>query len=107
MDIEVILDAAESKAPGLRELARRFLEAEAQHLGVTLYLASVIARRTEGVPEVHIAGAADRLAEQLAAQRDALSEDSTLMVLARAGAQAMVTRAEMSDGYASELGRSR
>jgi hypothetical protein len=107
VDIEVILDAAESEAPGLRELARRFLEAEAQHLGVTLDLASVMARRTEGVPEMHIAGAADRLAQHLASRRDVLSEDSAFMVLARSGAQAMVTRAEMNDGYTSEPGRSR
>lgn len=95
------------EAPGLWELARRLLEAEAQHLGMTLDLASVMARRTEGVPELHITGAAERLLEHLAAQSDALIEDSALMVLARAGAQAMVTRTEMNDGYASEPGRRR
>ena len=34
VDIEVILDATEAGAPGLRELARRFLEAGTRHLGV-------------------------------------------------------------------------
>lgn len=36
VDIEVILDVAEAEAPGLRELARRFLEAQAAHLGCRL-----------------------------------------------------------------------
>jgi hypothetical protein len=67
VDIEVILDAAEAGAPGLRELARRFLEAGTRHLGVPLDAASVMARRSEGVPEVHITGAAGRLLEHLAA----------------------------------------
>jgi hypothetical protein len=60
MDIEVILDTAESEAPGLRELARRFLEAEAAHFGMPLDLASVMARRAEGEPELHISGAGRR-----------------------------------------------
>ena len=67
MDIEVILDAAEAGAPGLRELAGRFPEAGTRHLGVPLDAASVMARRSEGVPEVHITGAAGRLPEHLAA----------------------------------------
>jgi hypothetical protein len=56
VDIEVILDAAESEAPGLQELAREFLEAEARHFG---------------------------------------GDDGAVMALARIGAQAMVTKAEM------------
>jgi hypothetical protein len=44
VDIEVILDAAEAGAPGLRELAGRFLEAGTRHLGVPLDAASVMAR---------------------------------------------------------------
>ena len=48
MDIEVILDAAEAGAPGLREVARRFLEAETRYLGVPLDAACVMARRSEG-----------------------------------------------------------
>ena len=35
-DIELILDTAETEAPGLRDLARRFLGAQATHLGVPL-----------------------------------------------------------------------
>jgi hypothetical protein len=50
VDIEVILDAAESEAPGLRELARRFLAVEATHFGVPLDLAAVLARRAGASP---------------------------------------------------------
>lgn len=107
MDIEVILDAAKGEAPGLRELARRFLEADAGHLRVPLDVASVLAWRAEGVPEVHVTGAADELVRHLAAQPDALSEGGALMALARVGALALVTRAEMNDRYASEPGRPR
>jgi hypothetical protein len=93
VNIEVILDAAEAVAPGLRELARRFLEAETRHLGVPLDAASVMARRSEGVPEVHITEAADRLLEHLAAtEPDPLNDGSAFMALARTGAQAIVTR---------------
>ena len=67
MDIEVILDAAETEAPGLRDLARRFLETDAAHLGVPLDKASVLARRAEGVPEVHVTAAADGLLGHMAA----------------------------------------
>jgi hypothetical protein len=61
VDIEVILDTAETESPGLRGLARRFLEAEAAHFGVPLDLGSVLARRAGGELEVHVAGAADLL----------------------------------------------
>jgi hypothetical protein len=94
IDIEVILDTAQSEAPGLRDLARRFLKAEAAHLGVPLDRASVLARHAEGVPEVHVTGAADKLVRHLAAQPDGLSDGGALMTLAYAGAMAMVTRAE-------------
>jgi hypothetical protein len=67
VDIGVILDAAKAEAPGLRELARRFLQTEALHLGVPLDVSSVIARQAEGIPELHITGAADRLLEHLIA----------------------------------------
>jgi len=56
VDIEVILDAAEAGAPGLREVARRFLEAETRHLGVPLDAASVMARRSEGARRTHHRG---------------------------------------------------
>ena len=68
VDIELILDAVGTQVPGLRELARRFLEADAAHLGVPLDLASVIAGRAEGAPEVHVTAAADELVKHLAAQ---------------------------------------
>lgn len=95
MDIELILDVAVAEAPGLRDLARRFLESEAGHLGVPLDEASILARRAEGVPEVHVTAAADELVRHLAAQPGALSDGSALMALANVGAQALVTRAEM------------
>jgi hypothetical protein len=93
VDIEVIMDAAEAGAPALREPARPFLEAGTRHLGVPLDAASVMARRSEGVPEVHITEAAGRLLEPLAAtEPDPLNNGSALMALARTGAQAIVTR---------------
>ena len=74
---------------------RRFLEAGTRHLGVPLDAASVMARRSEGVPEVHITGAADRLLEHLAAtEPDPLNDGSAFRALARIGAQAMVMRIE-------------
>jgi hypothetical protein len=98
----VILDAAEAEAPGLQKLARRFLEADAAHLGVPLDLGSVMARRAEGVPEVHITGAADRLLKHLVAtEENALDEDSILMALARIGVQAIMTRAELEGPHGS------
>ena len=98
MDIEVILDAAEVNVPGLRDVARPFLKAEARHFDVPLDLASVVARRADGEPEVHIPGAADLLLEHLAAtEADPLGDESALMALARAGAQALMTRIEMDE----------
>lgn len=82
------------EAPGLRERARRFLQAEARHLDVPLDLASVMARRTESMPEPHVTAAADEPARHLAAQPGALSDVSALVALAYAGAMAIVTRAE-------------
>ncbi len=92
MDIEAILDAAEAEAPVLRDLARRFLDAEARHLGVLLDEGNVMARRAEGAPEVHVTGAADGLAKYSAAQPDALSDGSALMTLAYAGALSLGLR---------------
>jgi hypothetical protein len=61
--------------------------------GVPLDAASVMARRSEGVPEVHITEAAGRLLEHLAAtEPDPLNNGSAFMALARTGAQAIVTR---------------
>ena len=61
MDLQLILDTVEAESPGLRDLARRFLKAEAEYLGVPLDEAIVLARRTEGVPEVHVTAATDQL----------------------------------------------
>jgi len=95
VDIEVILDAAQAGAPGLRELARRFLEAGSRHLGVPLDAASVMARRSEGMPEVHLTGPAGRLLEHLAAtEPDPPNDGNAFMALARTGAQATVMRIE-------------
>jgi hypothetical protein len=75
--------------PGLRELARRFRKAETRHLGVPPDAASVMAPRSEGVPEVHITGAAGLLPGHLAAtEPDPLNNGSAFMALARTGAQA-------------------
>jgi hypothetical protein len=95
VDIEVILDAAEAGRPGLRELARRSLEAGTRHPGVPLDAASLMARRSEGMPEVHVTGAAGRLPEHLAAtEPDPLNDEGAFMALARTGAQAIVMRIE-------------
>ena len=91
-DIELILDAAEPEAPGLRDLARRFLGAQATHR-VSAGRAGVLARRAEGVPEVHIAGVADELVKHLVVQPDAF-DGSALMTLAYTGAIAMAAKVE-------------
>ena len=104
MDIEVIPDAAEVEVPTLRDVARRFLEAEARHLGVPLDLVSVMARRAEGEHEVHIPGAADRLLEHLeATEADPFGDESAFMALARAGAQALRSAIELDGNRASPV----
>jgi hypothetical protein len=45
VDLELILDAAGAEASGLRDFARRFLEAEAARVGVSLDPAEVLMRR--------------------------------------------------------------
>ena len=45
---------------------------------------------------MHVTGAADELVRHVADQSDALAEDGSLMTLARAGAHAMATRAELA-----------
>ena len=100
MDIEVILDAAEAEAeaPGLRELARQFVETEARHLGVPFDVSSIMARQAEGVPEVHVTRAADGLPDHLmTTEPGILSDGSTLMALARIGARSMMNRAEIGE----------
>jgi len=100
MDTSVILYAAELEAPALRETARRFLESEARRLGVPLDPAGVLVRRAYGGTEMHIMAAACELLEHLvAAEADPLTEDSPVLVLARAGALALMSRIEL-DGSA-------
>jgi hypothetical protein len=77
MDVGVIVYCAELEAPALRETARRILEAEAARFGVSLEPAELVR---------HLA----------ATEPDPLAEDGPLMVLARAGALALVSRAEVA-----------
>jgi hypothetical protein len=96
MDIGVIVYCAELEAPALRETARRILEAEAARFGVSLEPAEVLLRRGRGGSAMHVV-AADELVRHLAAtEPDPLAEDGPLMVLARAGALALVSRAEVA-----------
>ena len=96
VDTSVILYAAELEAPALRETARRFLEAEAARFGVPLDPADVLLRRARGGSEMHIMGAAHELLAHLTATgADPLGEGSPLMVLARAGAPALMSRLEL------------
>jgi hypothetical protein len=77
MDTGAILYAAELEVPALRETARRILQAEAGAV-----------RR-----------AAHELIEHLvAAEADPLCEDSPVLVLARAGALALMSRIELESG---------
>ena len=100
MDIELILDSAEVVTPALRDTARRILTATAGQMDVSLELTEVLARRAEGWPEVNITAAADELLTHLlAAGEDVLAdEDGAFMTLARIGAQAIMTRAELDEG---------
>lgn len=88
MDRELILEAAGAEAPGLLALASRFLEAEAAGLGVSLDPADVVARRSEGAPEVHITAAADELVMHLLGADEGVlgDEKGTFMMRARSGA---------------------
>jgi hypothetical protein len=106
MDTSVILYAEELEAPALRETACRFLEAEARRLGVPLDPAEVLVRRAQGGTEMHIMAAACELVAHLAATAaDPLSEDNPLMVLARAGALALMSKLEL-DGTSGQNGGS-
>ena len=96
MDIEVILDAAEAGRPHCASPPAGCWRPRPGTRGVPLDAASVMARRSEGVPEVHITGAAGRLPEHLAAtEPDPLNDGSAFMALARTGAQATVMRIEI------------
>jgi hypothetical protein len=95
MDVGVIVDCAELEAPPLRDTARRILEAEAARFGVPLGRAEVLRRRARGGTPMHIMAAADELVRHLGAVADPLGEDSPLIVLARAGALALVNKVEL------------
>jgi len=99
MDEQLILDTAEAAAPALRALAREILEVEAAHLGVSLATADVLARRAEGMPALHLI-AADQLLEHLAAvEGTTLPDQGIIAVLARAGAQLLVSGIELDGAY--------
>ena len=98
MDLDLIADCADVEVPGLRDTARRFLEAQVDRLGVPLDPASVMARRAEGVPELYVTAAADELVTALRDRSGPLADDSRLMVLAWAGARALISRVEIGEG---------
>ena len=95
MDVGVIVYCAELEAPTLRDTARRILEAEAMRSGVPLGRIEVLRRRARGGPAMHVLAAADELVRHLGAAADPLGQDSPLIVLARAGALALVNRVEL------------
>ena len=96
MDAGVIVYCAELEAPTLRDTARRILEAEAARFGVPLGRAAVLRCQAAGGPAVHVMAAAGELVRHLGAAADPLSPDRPLMVLARAGALALVNRVELA-----------
>ena len=95
MDAGVIVSTAELEAPGLREAARRILLAEAGKHGVRLGRSEVLRRRARGGPPMHVMAAADELVRHLSAEADPLGEHSSLVVLARAGALALMNRIDL------------
>jgi hypothetical protein len=100
MDELLILYTAEAAAPALRTLAREILEAEARRLGVSLDTADVLLRRAEGVPAAHLTAAADQLLEHLAAIEGTVPADQgVIAVLARAGAQLLMSGIELDGAY--------
>ena len=96
MEVGVIVYTGALKAPGLRETARRILLAEAGKLSVPLARSEVLRRRARGGSPMHIMAAADELVRHLGAGADPLGEHSSLMVLARAGALALMNRIELN-----------
>ena len=94
-DAGVIVYCAELEAPALRDTARRILAAGATRSGVPLGRAEVLRRRARGGPAMHVLAAADELVQHLGAAADPLGQDSPLIVLARAGALALVNRVEL------------
>jgi hypothetical protein len=100
MDEQLILNTAEAAAPALRALAAGILQAEAARLGVSLGAADVLVRRAEGAPAVHVTAAAGQLLEHLAAiEGPTVPDQGNLAVLARAGAQLLVSGIELDGAY--------
>ena len=98
MEEQLILDTADAAAPALRALAHEILVAEAAHLGVSLDAADVLLRRAEGATAVHITAAADQLLEHLTAVEGiTLPEQGVIAVLARAGAQLLMSGIELDE----------
>jgi hypothetical protein len=97
MDVGVIVYCAELEAPRLRDTARRILEAEATRSGVPLGRTEVPRRRARGGPAMHVLAAADELVRHLGAAADPLGQDSPLIVLARAGALALMNRVGLDE----------
>ena len=96
MDEQLILDTAAAPAPALRALATEILQAEAARLGVSLDVADVLVRRAEGAPAVHVAAAAGQLLGHLAAiEGTTVPDQGIVAVLARAGAQLLVSGIEL------------
>ena len=96
MDVGVIVYTAELEAPALRQTARRILQAEAGKPGVPLGRSEVLRRRARGGSPMHIMAAADELVRHLGADEEPLGGYSSLMVLARAGALALMSRIELA-----------
>jgi hypothetical protein len=96
MDEQLSLDTAAAAAPALRALATEILQAGAAHLGVSPDAAGVLLRRAGGVPAVHVAAAADQLLGHLAAiEGTTVPDQGIAAVLARAGAQLLVSGIEL------------
>ena len=99
VDVGIIVYTAELQAPILRKTAQRILVAEAGKLGVPLGRSEVVRRRARGGSAMHVMAAADELVRHLGAAADPLDERSPLMVLARAGALALISRLELDGSH--------
>jgi hypothetical protein len=98
MHEQLILATAEAAAPSLRALARKILEAEAGHLGLPLDPGDVLDRRSGGAPALYLTAAAEQLLEHLAALEGTTPADQGIIaVLARAGAQMLMSGIEMDE----------
>jgi hypothetical protein len=91
MDVGGTVCTFGAEAPELRETERRILEAEAARFGAFLETADVPRRRDRGDSPRHVMAAADDLVRYLSAVAYSFGENSPLMVLARAGALALLS----------------